>query len=836
MPASIMHSSFTCCLMLLADDLKDEVPAGSGQADKQKMLARRLAQFAVNAVDYRDPDSIMTGFEYDANPFDAEGWLAEADGDLSTAPVGDSDYGVVWGCEAPVAALSGTFALHDLRLRDLEVPGGKTTDFEQTNAGDDKLSDTLDPDLDYPFTFKDNDYDQYAPPEGSLFLQIYALPQNANANLAMELFSDNDGSGNYQLDLARTHNRQASGDPVWRVAISEPHPVGLTGQTGSGSGSPLLNQLMDHDGSGGDLTDAERAGSLWNPLTTFQTKSSDPKILEFRVAGITNNSIDGNVNLERVIYFTPSIGNAPKLDEAYLNQDNSDMRITPGSATLVGPRQTTKIRSGGTVADSISATVVCTAESTPSGWSGSEPIGMSVSEPVTSNYYNDTAEALGRMDDPMDGDSEIYVNAAEVPFDKPTEATGSSLPIDDLLTNSPMLLESNRVDTITDDNSGLSVDIDRPQIGGKINNYCTAFLQRLADPTQAYDATSNPYVTVDLMPVDLTVFNGDDMSNAAVVNGGLNAPSTGSTYTNNEQIAGNPGWRSRQQFSDVAGTVTSSTSLNPPTAFVSTSNPAPFWPNRPFVSQYELLMVPASEPGKLALELGSHRDAGNFTGGFPHLLNFFFQASGDLQLGRVFDYLHVPSKYTGTQVALDPGTLSTQPGFAPPFNVISTYREPGRVNLNTIEHQEIWDSVMNGMPGDATTHQGPNYSTLSSHTFHGAGEVNAVDGNPLSMPLLRSTLSFEGNSDTNPFLRYQPINRMGNLVTNRSNVYAVWMTLGFFETDKEGDLANPPVEAGGSDLERHRAFYMIDRSIPVGYENGHDHNTEDVFRVKRYIE
>ena len=180
--------------------------------------------------------------------------------------------------------------------------------------------------------------------------------------------------------------------------------------------------------------------------------------------------------------------------------------------------------------------------------------------------------------------------------------------------------------------------------------------------------------------------------------------------------------------------------------------------------------------------------------------------------------------------------MKNEPGFAPPFNVISTYREPGRVNLNTIEHEEIWDSVMNGMPDDTTAHQGPNYSTLSSHTLHGAGEVSSVDGTPLSMPLLRSALSFEGSSDTNPFLRYQPINRMGNLTTNRSNVYAVWMTLGFFETNENGTLTDPPVEAGGSNLERHRAFYMIDRSIPVGYENGHDHNTEDVFRVKRYIE
>ena len=66
-------------LMLLADGLEGNSAFGS-----QENLARRLAQFAVNAVDYRDPDSIMTGFEYDADPFDAEGWLPEAEGDLST--------------------------------------------------------------------------------------------------------------------------------------------------------------------------------------------------------------------------------------------------------------------------------------------------------------------------------------------------------------------------------------------------------------------------------------------------------------------------------------------------------------------------------------------------------------------------------------------------------------------------------------------------------------------------------------------------------------------------------------------------------------------------------
>ena len=37
--------------------------------------------------------------------------------------------------------------------------------------------------------------------------------------------------------------------------------------------------------------------------------------------------------------------------------------------------------------------------------------------------------------------------------------------------------------------------------------YKSVFLQRLADPTQVWNAYSNPYITMDWMPFDLTVFN-----------------------------------------------------------------------------------------------------------------------------------------------------------------------------------------------------------------------------------------------------------------------------------------------------------------------------------------
>ena len=38
------------------------------------------------------------------------------------------------------------------------------------------------------------------------------------------------------------------------------------------------------------------------------------------------------------------------------------------------------------------------------------------------------------------------------------------------------------------------------------------------------------------------------------------------------------------------------------------------------------------------------------------------------------------------------------------------------------------------------------------------------------------------------------------------------------------------------EIVRHRAFYIYDRSIPVGFETGKDHNVENGILVRRYIE
>jgi len=97
-----------------------------------------------------------------------------------------------------------------------------------------------------------------------------------------------------------------------------------------------------------------------------------------------------------------------------------------------------------------------------------------------------------------------------------------------------------------------------------------------------------------------------------------------------------------------------------------------------------------------------------------------------------------------------------------------------------------------------------------------------------------------------PYFRYQNYIRLSNLLTTRSNVYAVWITVGYFEVTPwqpgidaghpDGYQLNQELGSDSGEITRHRAFYIYDRSIPVGFEPGRDHNIDEGVLLKRYIE
>ncbi len=130
------------------------------------------------------------------------------------------------------------------------------------------------------------------------------------------------------------------------------------------------------------------------------------------------------------------------------------------------------------------------------------------------------------------------------------------------------------------------------------------------------------------------------------------------------------------------------------------------------------------------------------------------------------------------------------------------------------------------------------------------------------MPLFSDSLDQPwADTNRNPYMMYQPMTRLGNLVTNRSGVFAIWITVGYFEVEPAPNWNDPGVsdrfngdinlynrvypdgymlgrEVGSDtgDVKRPRGFYIVDRTEEVGFKPGEDLNVERMIRLRRRIE
>ena len=496
----------------------------------------------------------------------------------------------------------------------------------------------------------------------------------------------------------------------------------------------------------------------------------------------------------------------------------------------------------------------------------------------------------------------------------------------------------------SDDPSDLTSDIimsNSPAV-----KYRSVYLQRLADPTISYDPILNPYLTIDAQFIDLTCFNGveddraqvggslptsfvsnergrinnPDVTSSAQVNNDLNkrralwpieSPESvrtqtaypGDTHHFSQPFYGSLGQLNRSyDHPDFVGQAVGFGGLT--------------WNNRPFANRMELLDVPFTnstellrspdpvqgfgatdaQPGGYTLDrlavqggTGSPYDPA-ISGGanpypvrggqFGHLLNFF--AAGVTQdteprnLVNLLDFVDVPSRFPGNRVHLYSDTL------APPFNLLSRYREPGKINVNTCLNNRVlqgwWGAI--GETFDVGLYRN---AGVSKAAFEGSRRNATLDGfqnpfrraiefdrSPFALPdpvqsgLLRSSVAAQNtpvfNTDcpnpsaANPSYlawanpsrestnRFETLRRIGATTTTRSSVFAIWITVGKFEVDENGDLLTTPGGAGvelGADEgknKRSRGFYLIDRSIPVGFEPGVNHNVEDIILAETIMD
>ena len=80
-----------------------------------------------------------------------------------------------------------------------------------------------------------------------------------------------------------------------------------------------------------------------------------------------------------------------------------------------------------------------------------------------------------------------------------------------------------------------------------------------------------------------------------------------------------------------------------------------------------------------------------------------------------------------------------------------------------------------------------------------------------------------------------PASRLAKMATSNSNVYSVRIVLGYFEFDPITGIGREYGEDEGK-VQRHKGFYIFDRSIPAAYQEGQDLNTGNCILLRRIIE
>ena len=802
-------------LMLLATE--DNVANGTLPVEDYR---RAIAQWAINVVDFRDQDSINTPFEYDFNPWN--GWDARADGVIDPGETatftGDTgDRRIVWGAERPELLITETFAHHDRANEDLATDNG---DNDDTASGN------------------DDDFDSRLVPRSSAFIELYhPWTQSLSSQiLPAELARTPAAPTGVDLQALSPND-----EPVWRLALKrDPDPA-----------ANFVRAIYFADYTANPWSVTDIAGDQF--YTTLNVPVIEPGVFAVVGPSGTQSGAPGGE-------YPTTIGRR----QAAVEGDASTLQLADTrSITLVpsaNPNNDQILRTewdGAMMSQSASKGIAVVIDG---------PRSLSISDP-DGGYPNDP---LNPRIDVVDGE------AYTVPYDTPLDESQQPN------ANDKLALWNN----------------------GTTDAFRTVFLQRLANPLQPWNADSNPYITIDIAAIDLTAFNGvqnqpgnDPIPNEralGVTDGVTDLASTergetqlantrmlfareyGEAAAEGVQIAGDQHNLSFELLESFGRTNDAYLNNGPMNYYAWLT-----WNNRPFVSQYELANVPFVSQEDLTTAFSLH-DTTPFAPGtifdgdkampvlptsvlassFGHLLNFHGHdetANNPTRANfyRLFDYTEVPSRYVGTEMWLNSADFTNYP-----HNFISHYRYPGKLNLNTIHNEDVYNALMGDYISELnfTAFNASRWNGSFFRPYRNSGEGNFVPpgvnveenvdcglfrranpGDADSIFDFTNTTNYQ-NADRSAYFRNAMRQRLGNLVTTRSSVFAIWITVGYFECEISGalktDAAGNGIEVGveTGEVKRNRGFYIFDRSIPMAFEPGKNHNVERGILVQSMIE
>ncbi|MBX3422563.1 MAG: hypothetical protein KF752_13500 [Pirellulaceae bacterium] len=557
----------------------------NSQAAFKKYLevrARILAQWAVNVVDFRDADSAMTRFPYDPDPLDkltqqfddvsnvAPGWNLHRWTSSEPAPV-------AWGMEQPELLLTESLAFHDLRVRGF-VTGTNKKRFDQFRMPEGSLF----LELYNPRTTLQGttavDSAQFPGVSGALYSKI------AGGDIALNLSKlsvdgqhplwriyvsegiDKSKGGTHKTPNQRMLNAPVSTESRYDLTYQLPTSNRPNGAAITPYGSHGSGLVFDHTG----LIRDSRPDPASNPRADDDTQRlPEPDAAKARVVVFVPDSV-----------FEPIKANTPGVTlpdaQVFVNQSTTEMFLRGNQYLVVGPRQISRLgslagakkmppvnrpsnhriqltatwpamfaedgspsgmqfRRFGPGQPVRAAVTMIAAASRPVGWAKPETngfrVGISVSEPLASSYYREPSTPVNTDTSPSVG----FQNVFDGYHDYRTSTTPALAPFDDGSSGPLAVWSSNSTGygggqppsggnnshplTVKDIGNDPPVPVVEP---GTAVDWCTAYLQRLADPSKPWNEVHNPYMTVDWIPIDLTVFSGEDDDNDL-------APATGQT-------------------------------------------------------------------------------------------------------------------------------------------------------------------------------------------------------------------------------------------------------------------------------------------------------------------
>ena len=757
---------------------------------------KMVAQFAVNVVDYRDPDSIMTAFEFDLEPFDAGGW--EVDGlpgtvanntSITTAPV--QDRMVVWGAERTDLLITETFAFHDRQALDSATDSG----------GVGTLADG------------DLNWDSRNAPISIAAFELYNpwISETPMYSAPLELGT---AAG---INLGQIANGDS---PVWRIGLKR-----LRSENNVDIIRTIYfanpNMLPAGGAAVGNEFYPSTAAGVLEPGAYVTFAPSTPPTIDGQPFSAAGDVV--SIDMPRALSISDP-------DGGYIDPDNPGDVMEPGQPFMVArdiqvdtnTDDIDKINTNGIVDNFRYVYLQRLADP-----------GLSFNA-MTNPYITVDSMTVDLLSSNSLADSSRGVTAGEV-------YGAMSIPIND---STFQLRSTERGEVFGDPavarRNLFAVDDGEPESSATESPTPVPYVATFGAINASYGGTT---------PFGCLTWNNRPFVSAAEIANVPYLPSGLMTYMFNEgarpQIALDP---------DMEGYFTG---IMPFFGEVEGDPSVPDDGNRHLLR----FSNPLSITPEVVAEMGTSPAATVTATPTPLTANRF---------ARLFDHIETSNLFLGSERWLSANgatTGGTYPiNFYPPFHFIPEFRVPGKVNINTIVADEVWNSVNGGFSpvnfrsGGGTLLRGLRDDVKGPTDF--AGVFTSSEGKMFipQHPDLESNKGSAGTMFTvqdpgsnrqaffdannlpgvkenagNAAFRNEFRQRMSNLVTTRSSVFSIWITLGYFEIDDNGRIG---VEIGSEegDVKRDRAFFMVDRSIPVAFEPGRNHNIDRTILTRTIIE